>query len=144
MIFVLCNSYFHFTYAIFCGNCNCFFVYSPNFLTIFTKYSFNSFAILILSLIILLFSTSFAVVLALILFEKRSLTIWQKNFISYRIYIKISKISFFCFFSRGFTQKFRCLLYSFLGISVLWLKNLPVSLERFIITLCKFFVLNLP
>ena len=122
----------------------CSFVNIPSFFTIFTKYSLNSFAIWISSSIVSSFSTNLIVVLDLILFEKRGLTICQNFVLSVIEFIsKFARCYFLALFKR-FTQKFRCFLYSFRDISVLSLKNLFLSLERFIIALCKFFVINLP
>ena len=79
------------------------------FLTIFTKYLLNSFAISVSSSIISLLLTNLIFVLAL------TFVIWH------RIYIKICKMFFSGFFKR-FTQNFRCFLSSFRDIFVLSLK----------------------
>ena len=81
---------------------------------------------------------------ALTLFEKRGLTICQ-NFLLFNVEFtsKFAKCSFFGFFQEVY-GKSSVFLYSFWDISVLSLKNLFLSLERFIITLWKFFAINLP
>ena len=77
----------------------CFSVNIPNFLTIFTKYSLNSFEISISSSIISLFSTNLIVVLALTLFEKRGLTICQNFLLSNTEFTsRFPKMSFSGFF----------------------------------------------
>ena len=110
MISVLCNSYFH---SCFCGSCIFFFCQQSYFLTIFTKYSSNGFAISMSSSTILLFSTNLIVVLALTLREKRIVTIWQNFLLSdVEFTSRFAKRSFLALF-KWFTQKFRYFLYSF-------------------------------
>ena len=53
-------------------------------------------------------------------------------------------MGFFWLFFKRLTQKFLYFLYSFWDVSVLSRKNLFRSLERFIIALCKPFVINFP
>ena len=58
-------------------------------------------------------------------------------------YIEFCKMVFFLSFRRRLQQRSCCFLYSLQEISLLLLKNVLQSLERFIIALCRSFVIDL-
>ena len=108
------------------------------FLTILTKYSLNIFAILISLSIISSLSINMIVGLALTLFEKRGLTFCQNFLLSKTEFrSRFAKWYFFYFFQEVF-------VYLFFSGTILSRKKLYQSLERLIITLCKYFVMNVP
>ena len=105
MISVLCNNISNSLKLVSVEIALCSFITNPIFLTIFTKYSLNSFAISISSSIFSLFSTNLIGGLALTLFEKRGFKNLPKFFVIWdRIYIKICKMSFFRSFQEVYAK----------------------------------------
>ena len=91
----------------------------PKLLTVLTKYSLNIFAILILLSIVSSFSINLIVVLAVTLFEKRSLTFCQNFLLSKTEFTsRFVKWSFFGFFQKVNTKIYFILFGTFLTCHV--------------------------
>ena len=89
-------------------------------------------------------STKFKTLWDFILFEKRGFTVFQK--LLFPVTEDRSSFAKWSFLAvrRRLPQKFHCFLCSFLELSVSLRKNFLQSLERFVIALCRSFVMNLP
>ena len=88
--------------------------------------------------------SSFRIILSLFefLFEKVGTTVLQNALLSVTFLVsRLLKYSFLVVL-KGFLQKLRCILHCFLYVKDLDLKYLFLNLDRFIISLCKFFVIK--